>query len=396
MDCRPTALPPCPHSSGKRVRRLLASLLITFLIVSTPSAAQDTAQSDAPRLMSLGAGPVAGTYFRLANAIAGAVSNPPGTFPCEKGGSCGVPGLIVSVRATEGSRSNLEDLHRGTLDAALVQGDMAYWAYKGTGPFRGSAPKSGLRALAMLHAEAVHVVVSQKSPVQTLVDLRGKRVAIGPKGSGSHADAQLLLAGVGLDPNAYTAVPLSVEQAAPALIEGGVDALIAVGGAPLPSLDQLFSMSALRLLPLPEAVTAALSADYPFLVPVTLPAGIYAGTPATPTLSVRAAMVVTDSMEDALAQAITQALWHETNRATLAAGHPLAQALSPETATRGMVLPMHRGAEAHYKNLLGEDWRFVPPVTVSTPPAPARPPQRLRAQAPEPAPTEATPPVATP
>ena len=50
----------------------------------------------------IGTGGTAGTYYPIGGLIANAISNPPGSRPCDDGGSCGVPGLVATAVASNG------------------------------------------------------------------------------------------------------------------------------------------------------------------------------------------------------------------------------------------------------------------------------------------------------
>ena len=69
--------------------------------------------------------------------LANAISNPPGSRPCDRGGSCGVAGLIAVAQATQGSVENLKEMRTGTLESSLSQADIAFWAHQGIGPYKG-------------------------------------------------------------------------------------------------------------------------------------------------------------------------------------------------------------------------------------------------------------------
>ena len=68
------------------------------------------------RFFRIGTGGVAGTYYPIGGVIAHAISNPPGDRPCEQGGSCGPPGLVVIAQSANGSVANVIDIHRGNLE----------------------------------------------------------------------------------------------------------------------------------------------------------------------------------------------------------------------------------------------------------------------------------------
>ncbi len=71
-------------------------------------------------------------------------------------------------------------------------------AFSGTGVFAGQPPMTGLRALASLYLESVHLLVTKDSGIGAVADLRGKRVSLDVEGSGTLVDALLILAGFGL------------------------------------------------------------------------------------------------------------------------------------------------------------------------------------------------------
>src|SRR3546814_20029794 len=68
------------------------------------------------------------------------------------------------------------------------------WAYTGTEMYADQEPAGDLRAIARLYDELVHIVVPADSDVKTVADLRGKRVSLGDKGSGTLIDMRLILA----------------------------------------------------------------------------------------------------------------------------------------------------------------------------------------------------------
>src|SRR5215470_17505217 len=79
---------------------------------------------DEARFFRIGTGPTTGNYFTIGGIIANAISNPPGSGPCDKGGSCGVPGLIAIAQTTQGSVQNVELVTNQTLESGLCQSDV--------------------------------------------------------------------------------------------------------------------------------------------------------------------------------------------------------------------------------------------------------------------------------
>jgi hypothetical protein len=129
-------------------------------------------------------GGTVGTYFPIGGLIANAISNPPGSRPCNEGGSCGVPGLVATSVASNGSVANVAAIAAGTAQSGFVQSDIAYWAYNGTGIYQGRPKVDGLRAIANLYPESIQLVVRKGSGIKSVPDLRGRKVSLDEPGLG--------------------------------------------------------------------------------------------------------------------------------------------------------------------------------------------------------------------
>ena len=111
---------------------------------------------------------------------------------------------------------------RFTVDLALVEGDEAYAALKGTG----SQDAGGLRLLTLLPAQYLHVVTLSGSPIRSIGELRGKTISVGPARSRSEKLTLRLLEA--LDPSVATSLQraaLGLSESMWALAEKKIDAL---------------------------------------------------------------------------------------------------------------------------------------------------------------------------
>src|SRR5262249_23917282 len=151
------------------------------------------------------------------------ISKPAGSPPCERGGSCGVPGLVAVAQATQGSVENIRMIIAGQIESGIAQSDIVSWAYAGTGIFASEKPMHGLRAIASLFPESVQLIVRADSSIRALGDLKGKRISLGQVGSGTLADARIVLAAAGLTEKDITAEHLRPGVAAKSLSEGTLD-----------------------------------------------------------------------------------------------------------------------------------------------------------------------------
>src|SRR5215469_7691863 len=100
------------------------SLLAGFIGLPLLQSRAAWAAADDIRFFRIGTAATTGTYFQIGGMLANAISKPPGSRDCERGGSCGVPGLVAVAQATQGSVENVEAVGGGRLESALAQSDV--------------------------------------------------------------------------------------------------------------------------------------------------------------------------------------------------------------------------------------------------------------------------------
>ncbi|WP_084536960.1 TAXI family TRAP transporter solute-binding subunit [Azospirillum halopraeferens] len=387
---------PLGHPTSRR--RVLAGAAGLALLAALGRPGAAAAQE--LRFFRIATGTTGGTYFPIGGLIANAISNPPGSRPCERGGSCGVPGLIAVAQATSGSVENIELLRTGGAEAALSQADVAFWAYTGTGIYEGRPPLDSLRSIGTLYTEAVHIVVRADSDIRTVADLRGKVVSVGEEGSGTLVDARVVLDAYGLGLGDLQPRHLKPGTAADRLARRDLDAFFIVGGFPVAAVTDVAARVPVRLLPVDGEVARRLLADQRFFIEGVIPADVYPGVPETPALSVGAEFVVRADRPEDLIHGVTRALWHDSTRRLLAEGHPKGSSLDPARAVANVSVPLHPGAERYYREAglidatEAEDEPDPVPAPESTPESAGEP--APPAAAPATAPAAATPPGAGP
>ncbi len=332
--------------TGALARRSLLAGLASLPCLASLSAraAEDI------RFFRIGTAATTGTYFQIGGMLANAISKPPGSRDCDRGGSCGVAGLVAVAQATQGSVENVDAVAGGRLESALAQSDVAFGAYSATGLFKGKPPLKSLRAIASLFPESMHLVVRADGPIAGLKDLKGKRVGLGEKESGTLVDARLVLEAAGLAEKDVKADYRNLSLAAAALSHNELDAFFLFAGYPVPAISELASTMPARLIPLGGDIAERLARKYTFFSADTIPAGTYTGIDQpTPTIGTRALWIVSADVPDDIVYRITQALWHEGNRHILDQGHPMGQKIRLETALQSVVIPLHAGAERFYR-----------------------------------------------
>jgi TRAP transporter TAXI family solute receptor len=300
---------------------------------------------------TIGTGGTAATYYPVGGVIANAISNPPGSRPCEEGGSCGVPGLIASAVSSRGSVDNVNAINSGLRNSGFAQSDVAYWAYTGTGTMEGQPPAEKLRAIAALFPEHIHLVALADSDINSVADLEGKRVSLDEPGSGTYVDALLILDAYGLSTEMVTAEALKPDAAGDALRNGQIDAFFFVGGYPTGAIVELASAVDIKLVPIEGDGAEALTSEYGFFSASDIPDGAYEGVPATMTVAVGAQWITSSDEDEQLIYDITAALWNDKTRVLLDVGHAKGKSINTATALDGIGIPLHPGAERFYREV---------------------------------------------
>jgi TRAP transporter TAXI family solute receptor len=198
-----------------------------------------------PKRITLAGGAAGGAYAATAEAYAATLRK----FD-----------IAVDVQETAGSVDNLARVKSRQADVAIVQTGVA------------GAKDDSVRSIGAVFYEPLWVFHRKSVRVEELQDLAGRRVAIGPEGSGVRALASLLLTEVGLKPEAFTAVPLAGQAAAVALQKGEIDVAVVVSGATSSWIAGLIADPQIELLSMKEA--HALSRRHPYLDEVTLYRGV--------------------------------------------------------------------------------------------------------------------------
>jgi len=330
------------------MRVAIAAALLLLALAATGEGADATEEITFFRIATGGVG---GTYYPVGGLIAQAISNPPGSRPCDKGGSCGVPGLVAVAQSAHGSVANIAAVAAGEVESAFAQSDITYWAHSGTGIYLKSGKVESIRAIAALYPESIHLVARKGLGIRSVLDLAGRRVSLDEEGSGTLVDARLILSAFGLKEADLEARYMKPVPSIEAMEAGELDAFFFVAGYPAKAVSELTTAGGAELVPIEGPEVDQLAEKYAFFTRGEIPAGTYAGVGAVRTLSVGAQWITGAGVDADLIYRITRALWHDSTQTLLQAGHPQARAITRKSALDGVAIPLHPGAERYYREI---------------------------------------------
>jgi len=326
--------------------KLLTALFAGALLATGVVQAQEM------KFFRIGTGSAGGTYFPIGGLIANAISNPPGSRPCGEGGNCGVPGLVAIAQSTNASAHNVTAINAGQMEAGLSGAATLYFAYHGTSKFEGKQ-KPKLRVIANLFPEDMHLVLPKDAKLESLKDLKGKRVGIAQAGSGTQIAVEILLKEQGITRDDIEEAELNNSQSAERLADGQLDAYFYAAGTPVAAMIQLDTTKGMELYSFSDAEVEATNKVLPYYIPSMIKAGTYQGVDYdVNTVAVSGIFVTSADQPEELIYEVTKALWNDTTRKLLDNGHAKGKVIRLETALKGIKgldVPLHPGAEKFYK-----------------------------------------------
>jgi TRAP transporter TAXI family solute receptor len=254
----------------------------------------------------------------------------------------------VTHANTRGSVANALMIDSGEARYALVQSDVAAAAVTGQAAFATYGPLRHLRAVAALFPEPVHVVIrgDVADSIHSVSDLRGKRIAVGSRGSGTR-QTRCRCCAHDLGDGDYVSVDArSPEESLQLLADGQIDAVVEVVSAPWRQLATAAAQVPMTLLALDADAMTRVSESVPGLVRLAIPDRTYSQQQgAVDTLAATALLVAADSVPDASVKQVLDFLF----KSGLAADRGVsASRLSRERALAGVTIPLHDGAADYF------------------------------------------------
>jgi len=306
---------------------LIVSVLLVIALLLPGCGAKKTT-------LKMATGGTTGTYYAYSGTVSQVLSQK-------------IEGLSFDVQSTGASKANIYLVSDKEADIAIVQNDVMYYAYNGTDLFAGEKV-SGFSAMAGVYAEVCQIVA--KKDINSIEDLRGKRVSVGDVGSGVEFNARQILEAYGMTFDDIIVNNLSFGDSATALKDDKIDAFFCVAGAPTTAIVELATTNEIKLLAIDDAHAAKLMEKYPFYTKYSIPAGIYKGVDyAAQTVAVVATYIVSDSLSEDLVYNMTKALFE--NAEEIKRGHPKGAELDPAYSVSSISIPLHPGAEKYYKEV---------------------------------------------
>ena len=292
--------------------------------------------------VTIGTGGITGVYYPTGGAIARMVNAKRKAY-----------GIRATVESTGGSVFNINAIMSGDLEFGVAQSDRQYQAVQGIANWKDKGPQKDLRAVFSIHPETVDLIAAVDANINSLADLKGKRVNIGNIGSGYRKNAIDALEANGLDFNKdFHAESLKAAEAPGLIQDGRIDAAFYTVGHPSGYYKEATSgVRKVKFVPI-ENVDGLL-AKYPYYAKaVTRVVELYPGAQNdadVPTFGVKATFVTSAKVPDNVVYAIVKEVFD--NFEAFKKLHPAYAGLTKQNMLEGLSAPFHPGALKYYKEV---------------------------------------------
>ncbi len=321
----------------RRVGFLVGLMGVTLAAACGGGAGDADDSAPSRQFLSVGTAPPGGAFFVVGSALAEVLNEFGGEF-----------GWSTTAEATSGSQENIRRLDSGELDFAMSNAAVTYFAVRGGEGWDKAYP---MRTVMTLAPNVALFITRAGSDVETIADLRGNRVGVGPAGAGFEFFVGPLLGAHGLTYDDFS--PLNATQSgAVDLIADGSAAAVFVGGAvPTASITQASASQDIHFIPFDDDAKQQLIDEYLFFNPATIPAGTYRGqTEPFEGLDVGSMhLIASAAADEEFVYNVTKTLYEQRER--VVEKHAAGRAINPNNVVRDTGTEFHPGAVRFYQEI---------------------------------------------
>ncbi|WP_174727335.1 TAXI family TRAP transporter solute-binding subunit [Mesobacillus harenae] len=252
--------------------------------------------------------------------------------------------INMSAEVTNGGVENVRLVSNNDSHFGFVNTDAAYHAFQGNEPF---GKKENIVSMFNLYDSTFQAVVAADSGINSISDLKGKKVVVGPPASSSAQMGWDILEQAGLSEGDIEPLLVSFEEGASALSDGNADALFVMSAAPNSQILNLGATKEIKLLSLEEELRNKIVEKYSYYGKTTLKAGTYDHqADDVETLSLPTMIIANADVSEDVAYEFTKMIYD--NLAKVHEFHAMAKDISLENAIN-VPIPMHPGAKKYFQ-----------------------------------------------
>ncbi len=263
----------------------------------------------------------------------------------------------MSAINSAGSGENIKLLRDNEVQFAILQGLFGYYAWNGKGPLENDGPQKELRSVSMLWQNVEHFTVfADKAKTGTIADLenlKGERMALGARNSGTIGSNKFLLGNLGIDAEeSFELVYGGYGPSADALQNGQIAGLGIPGGAPTGAITRVMAAMGdkIKILDFTDEQAKKADGGFELYTRYVIKAGTYPGqTEDINTIAQPNFLAVRADVDEEAVYMITKTIYE--NLPFLNAIHKATSVMALEKALAGLPMPLHPGAAKYFQEV---------------------------------------------
>lgn len=280
--------------------------------------------------LSMGTGGTTGAFYIIGGGLANVINQHS-------------TNIDITAEVTGATMENLALVNSGECQLGVSNADYALFAYEGTDPYK--EPQNVL-GICSLYPTTTHIVASKNSGIGSIAAMKGKRISVGPFGSGNRMGSERLLGMEGLTFDDIKAYDLTNQEAIDSLKDGTIDAFILYSGAPLSAIIDLTTTTDVNFISLSDGFCDKFIEKYPYFQKLTIPADMYDQKEDVQCVGVMNCLVVNPEVDEDVVYLITKSIFENLDE--LHKVHVQAEEITLDHAA-DLPLPLHPGAEKYFK-----------------------------------------------
>lgn len=255
--------------------------------------------------------------------------------------------IRCTVKSSPGGVENILALRQGEREFGIAQADVVQQAWRGNGPFSEIGEFRGLRTVFALHPETLTLVAHPDADIETVQDLRGKRVNIGPETSGQAASMVVLMDALGWTESDFSSAErLGITEQVDAFCAEEIDVAVFVTGHPNSSVQETLACGG-SMIPIEGPAINRLVRSASYYDTTVIPGGTYSGESSEiSTYGVRSLLLSSTNTSQRIVREVTRSVFEQSDQ--FRNWHRAFDSLEPAGMARGVGAvdaPLHPGAQ---------------------------------------------------
>ncbi len=303
-----------------------AALIAAVALFSTGVSAQGKKQ------LTLGTSTVGGTYFVYGGVAATLLNNK-------------IPSINVSTQQTQGPNQNVLLMESKRMELGLATLGVVKQAWDGTEKWTNGKKMQNMRAVFPMFPSVFNCISRKGSGINTISDLNGKAVNVGPRAGTSGTYSPMIFDTLGLK---VTIRNSGASDGTGQLADRLVDAFCFMAGLPIGAISEFESQHPTQFIEFTDQEIKKVTQKYPELSETVIPKGVYPSLDKNwKSLAQWSFLIANKDLDADLVYQITKTIM-ESNE-TFVQGHAAAKDTILKNVDKNGFLPFHAGALRYYK-----------------------------------------------